>query len=133
VNLWRFTSFRVSFQNPSNLFRNSSSIHRLFVFVELRWAFCNEKRRGFWWIPELRWRFEQRSLRKLSGKLKTENKSVFSSSSSLIRSLLRFLFFSLLRLCDRLSFVTFVMNSSLNCRAFWFDDDEFARNLWESH
>jgi hypothetical protein len=37
-------------------------------------------------IPGLKWRFEQRSLWKLSGELETENKSVFSSSSSLIWS-----------------------------------------------
>jgi hypothetical protein len=51
----RFKVFRI--------FRSSSSIHRLFVFVELRWASCNEKTKRFWWIPELIWRFEQRSLR----------------------------------------------------------------------
>jgi hypothetical protein len=93
VNLWRFTSFRASFQSLSNfskLFFNSP-------FICVRWAslsFLQWKNEEILMNTWINLEVRTKILKSFSGRLKTENKSVTSSSSSLIRSLLQFLFFS---------------------------------------
>jgi hypothetical protein len=94
------------------------------TFVELlRW-----KRKSFLWLPELKWRFEQRSSRKLSGKLEPKInrcsslllphwfETCFDSSSS-SHSLWLWSY----------KFIELVLELQL----LRFDDDDSVVNLWE--
>jgi hypothetical protein len=108
--------FRVSFRSFSNLFKVYASIHRLFVFVDLRWAFAMKTKKFLritWFYLEIR---TKRSLLKLLVSSGTENKSVilffFFTDSKLLRSL----FFSPQKLSVIVQFIAFVMNLGSNCR-----------------
>jgi hypothetical protein len=86
--------FRVSFRSSSNLFRSSSSTHRLFLFVELRWAFAMKTKRFFRGLPGFLGGSNKRSLLKLLVSSGTENKSVIFFFLFTDSQLLLSLFFS---------------------------------------
>ena len=112
------------------IFRSFSSIHRLFVFVELRWASCNEKRRSLGDYLSLIRRFEQeRSTQSLMllVSFETENKSVFWSPSSSNCDLA-----SILLLLASLKSSVIVPNDLvLELQRSWFSDEDSSSNLWE--
>jgi len=121
-----FNLFKVFFRRKRFLNHRSTSIHRLFVFTNLRWAFCNENEKVFvvtWIEMEIRTKKSSEYFVVASypsGKCWTENKSVISlllllrfDSSSSILLILNFDYF----LWSCLSSLLTMVNSHLNCRS----------------
>jgi hypothetical protein len=77
---------RVSFQSPSNPFRSSSSTHRLFLFVEPRWAFAMKTKGFFKDYLVLLGDSNERSLLELLVSSEPKINRLSSSSSSLIQN-----------------------------------------------